>query len=836
MKRKTLALPLIGAAFLLGSCGGTTTSSLPSSSAAEETGSSSSQGEIPGSSSSSESSSSSSSSSVSEPPLPATAIDEAYLATLASSSFEGKGTLTSYGVTTNIEIFLGPSSLDFYDYDEYGIYYASDLYRKDEDGTTTAYMRDVDNKILSSPLYVNESQTVEAPWDTYFYNPFGKLEAADLTLGENGYAVSAAKVQAFSIPLMHYAVGTFDTATVARLGDTLSITLGATDERGDPMEMKLELAVTTGDREVPAPFETEAYHDAIGKALDTWTLALSGPSDTTGFVYEKTMTPLGRDDIEVAHSRSTVTYNATLFANDGGITSINDWGYALYDDGKYYEFEIVDGEPVRGEAYDGEYYPMPFPNIVAPEMFVPTDEEGTYVYRDGPSSLSAASLFLEDESVVAFLAYYGSVKDLTIHLDEAGKVDNFAYTTRMFDTAGTFYSERVSVDIVDFDTATIDYTFTIPTVPMPEAMKNTWTGVDTYTLDAYTLVIGDDGITLNGEAAELLGLTVDDWGAYHGTLKVGAASYDLTYMPADSYGPEQINLSNDDVYVNLKIEAPVAMPAEIVGSWEGNDEGTGDPYKVVVTEDGKITINGVEAVLGAWEETVAPAGGYRVEATVGENVYLLTYRPGTGTFRLTDETGALYVDLQKAVEEPVEPAIDPKYVGTWTGVDEYSGLSHTLVINADATATLDGKAFEEPLEFRQVFINMKATTTLEGLEYTLEYSEVNGTIRLYDENYDIDVVLTLQETPEAAPTFEFPEEFVGVWKTSDGAHTLEFTAEGTIIYDGKGAEAFVSLGLEEYTLTVEGVDYTMAYYSYTEEPTIMVGTPDGDWLMFYREA
>ena len=290
------------------------------------------------------------------------------------------------------------------DYDEYGIYYASDLYRKDEDGTTTAYMRDVDNKILSSPLYVNESQTVEAPWDTYFYNPFGKLEVADLTLGENGYAVSAAKVQAFSIPLMHYAVGTFDTATVARLGDTLSITLGATDERGDPMEMKLELAVTTGDREVPAPFETEAYHDAIGKALDTWTLALSGPNDPTGFVYEKTMTPLGRDDIEVAHSRSTVTYNATLFANDGGITSANDWGYALYDDGKYYEFEIVDGEPVRGEAYDGEYYPMPFPNIVAPEMFVPTDEEGTYVYRDGPSSLSAASLFLEDESVVAFLA------------------------------------------------------------------------------------------------------------------------------------------------------------------------------------------------------------------------------------------------------------------------------------------------------------------------------------------------------------------------------------------------------------------------------------------------
>ena len=95
-------------------------------------------------------------------------------------------------------------------------------------------------------------------------------------------------------------------------------------------------------------------------------------------------------------------------------------------------------------------------------------------------------------------------------------------------------------------------------------------------------------------------------------------------------------------------------------------------------------------------------------------------------------------------------------------------------------------------------------------------------------------MLTLQETPEAAPTFEFPEEFVGVWKTSDGAHTLEFTAEGAVLYDGTAAEAFVALGTEEYTLTVGGVSYDIGYVSYSGDPFFTLGTPDGGWLMLYK--
>ena len=825
MKRKSLALPILGAALLLGSCGGTAASSESSSSPEESLSS------LPDSSSSSEGSGSESSSPSASDPLPETEIDAAYLASLASASFEGRGTLLNYGLSTEIEIFLGPNSLDFYDYDAYGVYYAADLFRKEEDGTTTTYLRDVDNSVLSSPLYLNEAGTIKAPWDTYFYNPFGKLEIADLTPEEGGYAVSEAKVQPFSIPLMHYAVGTFDTATIAREGNILNVALDATDEYGDPMEMRLELKVTTGDRAVPSPYESEDYHGAIGTALDAWANALSGPSDLTGFAYEKTMTPIDRDDIEVAYSRSVVTYNATLFENDGGITSVNDWGYALYDDGNYYRFEIVDGEPVQGEAYDGMSYPIPWPSIVAPEMFVPGEEEGTYVYRDGHSSIAAAALFLEDENVVSYLNYYGAAKDLTISLDETGRIDNFAYTTPMFALDGTIYSERVSVDIVDFDTATIDYTFLVPTVEMPEAMKNTWTGTDYYTLLGYTLVIEDEAITLNGEAAELLGLTVDDWGSYHGTLWVGSVSYDLTYLPADAYGPDQINLSNDDVYVKLTVEAPVTMPEDLVGSWEGTDEATGDPYVVVVEADGTISVNGVEAVLGAWEETVAPPGGYRVEATVGDATYLLTYRPSAGTFRLTDETGALYVDLQRVSEEPEEPSIDPALVGTWVGVDDDQGATHTLVIASDGTATYDGLPFDAPLEFNPTLFSLKATATIDGKEYTLEYFESFGYIRITDEDY-VEAELYLQ-TP-TAPTLEFPDEFVGTWKTDDGAHTIEFTSEGTILYNGTAAEGFEVIGTDEYTLTVEGVSYTMGYVSYATEPFFTVETPDGTWLMLYK--
>lgn len=823
---KPLLLPLLGLALLVGSC-------------ARFSGESSSESNSSSGASSLSSSSGDSASSQEGDSLAGKLIDAAFIEKAAASSLEGKGTLLSDGYLSSVDFFLGPNSLDFFDYDgNYGLYYASHMYRRAEDGSTVAYIRDVNNKIPSSPLYVEGATTVKAPWANYFYNPFLKLSAADLSLKDGTYEVKADKVQAFSIPLMHYGVGTFDRATIKRDGDSLSIVILATAESGSPMEMKLELTLGGAvDRPVPEPFESETYHQEIGEALDAWSNALSGPSDPTGFVYERTMTPLDNDEVEVGKSRSIVTHNATLFESDGGITSSNDWGYALYDDGNVYEFEVVDGKAVRGERYEGGVYPIPWPNIVAPEMFAETEEEGVYAYRDGPSVPVAASYFLEEADLIAYLSYQNAAKDLTIRLGEDGIVENFAFTIPMVSPSGDVYSERVSVDILDFDKATIDYDFTIPKIDIPAGMIETWHGRDTYTLKEYTLVISEEEATLNGETAELLGLMVDEWGVYKATLKVGADSYDLAYRPAISFSEAEINLTAEGVDVALSVYEPVTMPSGAIGTWEGVDEETSDVYRVVIDESGSISINGVDAVLGDWEETTTP-GGYRVQATVDGKVYYLTYRVsafGGVTFTLTDEEGlVLSVKLSK-VEEGGEPSIDPKYVGTWVGVDDTAAENtHTLVVNADGTATYDGVPFDEPLVFEKGMLSEKAEATIEGKEYTVEYSSLLGNVSMKVTEADtlVEAVLYLQE--EAAPVFEVPSWCVGTYRSSDGAHTLVISESGSISFDGVAASAVDAVETDQEwggTITFGSIVYDFSIYKYMNPYKAWLSSGDSSFLL-----
>lgn len=840
---KPLLLPLLGLSLLVGSCA---PSSGESSSESNSSGgtSSLSSSSLPSSSipttSEGASSSSAPSSSESSDPLSGKLIDAAFIEKAAASSLEGKGTLLSDGYLSSVDFFLGPNSLDFFDYDaNHGLYYASDMYRRAEDGSTVAYVRDINNKILSSPLYVDGTTTVKAPWANYFYNPFLKLSAADLSLKDDGaYEVKADKVQAFSIPLMHYGVGTFDGAAIKREGESLSIVLEATAENGSAMEMKLELTLEGAiDRPVPEPFESEAYHREIGEALGTWSNALSGPNDPTGFVYERTMTPLDNDEVEVGKSRSIVTHNATLFESDGGITSSNDWGYALYDDGNVYEFEVVDGKAVRGERYEGGIYPIPWPSIVAPEMFVETEEKGVYAYRDGPSVPAAASYFLEEADLIAYLSYQKAAKDLTIRLGEDGIVDNFAFTIPMVSPSGDVYSERVSVDILDFDKATIDYDFTIPKIDIPAGMIETWHGRDIYTLKEYTLVISEEGATLNGEAAELLGLTVDKWGVYTATLKVGADSYDLAYRPATSFSEAEISLTADGVEATLSVYEPVTMPSGAIGTWEGVDEETSDVYRVVVDESGSISINGVDAVLGDWEETTTP-GGYRVQATVDGKVYYLTYRVsafGGVAFTLTDEEGlVLSVKLSK-VEETAEPSIDPKYVGTWVGADDTAAENtHTLVVNADGTATYDGVPFDEPLVFEKGTLSEKAEATIEGREYTIQYSSLLGNVSMKVTEVDtlIEAVLYLQEEP--APVFEVPSWCVGTYQSSDGAHTLVIAEGGSVSFDGVAASSLNAVETDQEwggTITFGSTVYDFSIYKYMNPYKAWLSSGDSSFLL-----
>lgn len=914
MDKKTLLIPLALLSLGLASCVPESSSSSSSAGSAGGSSSSSSQGD-------------SGSSSIPVPDI-RTDIDQEFLDRLSSSSLSFSGTMDVDGSLSSVHGFIGKDSYSFHNEDTLQVYtYADVSLWKDEEGNAITMMVDTTNTLQTGDYLDENYQKVS--FDEHFHNPFQGVSLADLTHEDGLYLLSTEKALSAAEPLNYYTDTAVSSFVLERRDDVLLVEIVSSyqDSYGDiyarvsDYEIHLE-----GDKEIPepAPYETEEYHGAIQDAIDAWNIALSGPGDETGFVYEKTMTPLDDDSMGIATSRSTITYDATLWDNDGGITSEYDHGYATFDDGNMYEFRIVEGEVVVGDQISFYDAYIPWPGMVAAELFVPTEEENVYAYRDEGSLLDAVCSFLEDGEVASYLYYYGGAEDLTITLGEDGNVANFSYTSLMMNYSGSFYHERTSVDIKDMDEATIPYEFVLPEVEIPQGMLGEWSGKDLYTQEPYEMTVAEDSILVNGEEATLSGLTEDQWGSWNGTLSFGGESYDFTYSPATDTLPAQITFGDDYGYVNVALTpyVPLGIPEEVIGTWVGGD------YTVVVSEEG-VTLNGENVETSEWTESLK---GYKatfthdgLELTLsysikddtmllstddGETVYVELTREGAetpaldpkyvGTWKGTDDAGTehtlvinedgtatfdgnafdeplefkdslfmttaegmidgvLYtlnymdatdgtyirlfddnylIDVELYKEEATTPTIDPKYVGTWEGTDEWSGIHYTLVINEDGTATLNGEAFDEPLEFVAGMLGEKAEATLGGVGYTLTYSEgLNGPrIRVVDENYDVDVFLTLQEEGGDEPVTSdiFPEAMLGEWKTSDGSHTLVVNADGTIALDGTVSGVVVSTGLtDEWTVTIGGEEYDLAYYGSYGTENIYLGS-GSDYFLFYR--
>lgn len=814
MKKKALLLPLLGGAMILSACGPVSGSTSESVSLSDSGGA----GQT-----------TSDSSSTPLPVVPNTTIDAELLAKLAAASLDGKGAINEDGIVTDTTLFIGKKSYSFHDVDPMGTVYANAYYIADEDGLANYYERTTENNVLTG---VVQDSLGDVPFEEYFYNPFADITVEDLTEDGGVYTLAADKALAFATPIYYYTLDEVSELTLTRSGDVLTVAIkGSYDYYGEAVNVMVDMDLTVSEAEDLSPltpFGTEDYHAGIAAGLDAWNEALSGPSDTTGFVYEKTMTPLVDNGMGVAHSRSTITYNATLFDNDGGITSTNDHGFALFDDGQYYSFEIVDDEVVQGELLSAYDCPIPWPSMVAAEMFVPTDEEGVYAYRDPDTALSAVGCFLEDPEVGSLLSYVGAATDLTITLGEDNIITNFSYTAPMFDLSFELYEERVSVDIVDFDTATIDYEFKAVPFEIPASWYGTYAGTDYYSGDKFTLVIGEAGLTLNGNAATLSGVTTDSYGNYYGTLICGSDSYSFTFYPEDGSYEAMVILENDymSAYLYPEADGPatVTMPESMVGTWIGGD------YTIVASEDGTITVNGEAATLGEWEET--STGAVQVEITFGEMTLLLIYRESEDSLFLGDDAGTIAIDLVRE-GQPSEPAIDPKYVGTWVGIDDDTGASHTLIINADGTATYDGAAFDEPLEFVASMLFVKATGTIAGVEYTITYWDVANApyMTVEDDNYTV-AKLYLQEP--TGPVLDIPDAFLGTWVSEDGAHTLVLSNDGTSTFDGELITSFATGEFSgEYVMEAAGVTYYLSAIGTGEGAMIYLSLPDG-YLMLYK--
>ena len=183
------------------------------------------------------------------------------------------------------------------------------------------------------------------------------------------------------------------------------------------------------------------------------------------------------------------------------------------------------------------------------------------------------------------------------------------------------------------------------------------------------------------------------------------------------------------VYVELAREGAEtpALDPKYVGTWKGTDD-AGTEHTLVINEDGTATFDG-----NAFDEPLEFKSSLfmtTAEGTVDGVLYTLNYMDATdGAYiRFFDDSYLIDVELYK--EEAALPSIDPKYVGTWEGTDEWSGIHYTLVIEEDGTATLNGEAFDEPLNFVPGMVNDEAEATLGGVTYTLQYRELLGNVEI----------------------------------------------------------------------------------------------------------
>ena len=692
-----------------------------------------------------------------EPVGPEKTIDQALLDEWAEASIDFTGTLndTYYESFTDIVGFIGKNTYSMLETEGEYVYVDTVVYREEGTNYAAYYSLWLDNTVETQ--YYGAGYDI-SDFDDLAYNPFALLTEADLTETSEGvYSIASEKLADFGYPLCPYLLENVSSITLERTDDVIALELiSAYSDSGEIYNMNLsyELKISeTTDLVVPTPYAHEDYHDAVGAALIAWDAALGGEGDETGYVLNKTLTPVDEPSLGVATSQTIVTSNAILIKNDGGITSENDWGYAVYDDGEVYEFEIVDGAPVQGKAL-GDGLPLPLPGGIAPELFEETEEEGVYAFRDASLALAAIIYLVEDPNLLSLIQYFGVADNLTITI-EGGLVTGYAFDYMSMGIEG-YYTEHCEVEIAEFDTATIDYEFvTAPAEPVDlSALAGTWTGTMYGTTETYTLIILEDGTaTLNGETATIEG-EYDEWGTLNGRIVTASSDLGFSYYPEAGNYPEQISIYTEDysIYVDLfketeGVDEPVTIPEGMIGTWHAdsattNIEGADGAVDLIIGED-EITLNGAAAELTDISES---SGSIYATLTCGGTAYDLTYNPAEGDWEaqitLTYYSDTGYYNATLAIVEEGGGAIelDPQFVGTWVGNDNYTDEEHTLVINADGTGTFDGVAFDAPIEFTEAFLGYDATFTIGGVEYEINFrGHTIGDPYMYVFNDDVDV-------------------------------------------------------------------------------------------------
>ena len=357
-------------------------------------------------------------------------------------------------------------------------------------------------------------------------------------------------------------------------------------------------------------------------------------------------------------------------------------------------------------------------------------------------------------------------------------------------------------------------------VTLPAGWLGEWSG--TIMGMSIALTVADDmTITMGGEA--LAGWTYD---AAADELHIDYSGMAIVAALVEEEGVSKIAIKMAGTTLGYlekaAVETPsIALPAEWAGTWVGVDTNAEDgaTYTVVITEEGTITINGVEATVTAedygWYDLLLTGKKYTIWKN-GEQLQLYS----TGTDAIT-----VNMTKQEAEEPEPEPTVEiPEgMIGTWSATE--LDKTYELVVTADSIA-LNGvvgtglTAFEE-----DSYGDLVAHIYFDGVEHSIAYSATPGftpsvildnleTSSLYD--YP---TLKKVEVEEPDPEVVIPEEMIGTWTGEDGytgtAYELVVTADSIALNGvaGTGLTAFEedSYGDLVATIYFDGVEHSVAY-------------------------
>ena len=357
-------------------------------------------------------------------------------------------------------------------------------------------------------------------------------------------------------------------------------------------------------------------------------------------------------------------------------------------------------------------------------------------------------------------------------------------------------------------------------VTLPAGWVGEWSG--TIMGMSIALTVADDmTITMGGEA--LTGWTYD---AAADELHIDYSGMAIVAALVEEEGVSKIAIKMAGTTLGYlekaAVETPsIPLPAEWAGTWVGVDTNAEDgaTYTVVITEEGTITINGVEATVTAedygWYDLLLNGKKYTIWKN-GEQLQLYS----TGTDAIT-----VNMTKQEAEEPEPEPTVEiPEgMIGTWSATE--LDKTYELVVTADSIA-LNGvvgtglTAFEE-----DSYGDLVAHIYFDGVEHSIAYSATPGfTPSVILDNletsssYDYPILKKVEvEEPDPEPAVEIPEGMIGTWSATELGKTYELIVTADTItlngVEGTGLTAFEedSYGDLVAHIYFDGVEHSIAY-------------------------